>query len=233
MGAKKIKPLKKMQKKAVLPPDTGFKRIKKWADKNYTVIVGAGAAILFIIIAVWGVSAHDRSKQALAQSDYGLLASGFPAEGKDSSADWEKLIPDLQKFIAQHNDTAPALDARIELAKAFFETKRYGDAVKTGEEALSLAPAGHSLRPLIMYQLGYAYESDGKPDEAARVWTGLKQLGMPELEREADWNLGRILEGKKDFTRAAEMYRLASQAPGDYPPADLIDQQLAGVKAGD
>ena len=232
LGAKKIKPVKKLQKKPVLTPDTTFVKARKWADKNYTIVFGACTAILFTVIAVWGFSAHDRSKQVRAQSDYGALVSRLPAEGKGSAADWEKLIPDLQAFISEHEGTAPGLNARIELAKAFFETKRYGDAIKTGEEALKLVPAGSGLRPLVLYQLGYAYESAGKPDEAANEWTGLKQLGMQDLEREADWNLCRISEGKKEFARAAEMYRLASQAPGDYPPAALIDQQIARVKAG-
>ncbi len=62
MGAKKIKPVKKLQKKPVLPPDTAFEKAKKWADKNYAIVVGACAAILFTIILVWGFSAHDRSK---------------------------------------------------------------------------------------------------------------------------------------------------------------------------
>lgn len=233
MGAKKIKPVKKLQKKPVLPPDTVFAKAKQWADKNYAIVFGASAAILFTIISVWGFSAHDRSKQFRAQSDYGTLVSGLPAEGKGSPAEWEKLIPDLRRFISEHSGTAPALNARIELAKAFLETKRYGDAIKTGEEALKMASAGHGLRPLILYQLGYAYESAGKPDEAANEWTSLKQLGIQDLEREADWNLGRISEGKNEFARAAEMYQLALQAPGDYPPAALIDQQIARVKAGE
>jgi len=231
LGAKKIKPVKKLQKKLAPPPDTAFDKAKKWADKNYVIIVGVGAAILFTFISIWGFNAHDHSKQARAQSDYGMLAPRLPAEGKGTAADWENLIADIQKYISEHKDTATALDARIELAKAFYETKRYEDAIKTGKEALELAPAGHGLRPLIMYQLAYAYEAAGKPDEAANQWTGLKQLGMPDLEREVDWNLGRIFEGKKDSTKAVEMYQLASQAPGDYPAAALIDQQLAGIKA--
>ncbi len=233
MGAKKIKPVRKLQKKLALPPDTAFEQVKKWADKNYAIVFGACAAIVLTVIAVWGFSAYDRSKQLRAQSAYGTLLSRLPAEGKVSPADWEMVIPDLQRFISEHRDTAPALNARIELAKAFFEAKRYGDAIKTGKEALNLATAGNSLGPLILYQLGYAYESAGKPDEAANEWTSLKQGGIPDLEREADWNLGRIFEGKKEFARAAEMYQLASQAPGDYPPSALIDQQIARVKAAE
>jgi predicted negative regulator of RcsB-dependent stress response len=233
LGAKKIKPVKKLQKKPVLPPDTPLAKVKQWADKNYAMVFGACAAILFTIISMWGFSAHDRSKQARSQSDYAILVSRLPADGRGSPSDWEKLIPDLKRFISEHGGTAPALNARIELAKALLETKRYEDAIKTGKEALELAPSGHSLRPLILYQLGYIYESAGKPDEAAGEWTSLKELGMPDMEREADWNLGRILEGKKEFAKAAEMYQLASRAPGDYPPAALIDQQIARIKAGE
>lgn len=229
MGAKKIKPIKKVQK-PTLPQETGFEKVRMWADKNYALVISAGAVILFTIILVWGYSAHDRSKETSARSDYGLLVSRLPAEAKGNSADWEKLIPDLEKFISEHKDTAPALDAKIELSKAFFETKRYAEAAKTGEEALRLAPTG--LKPLVMYQLGYAYEADGKADEAARVWTNLKQLGVTEFEREANFNLAKILESKKELDKAAEMYQLASEAPGDYPSASLIDQGMARVKAG-
>jgi predicted negative regulator of RcsB-dependent stress response len=233
LGAKKVKPVKSLQKKPVQAPETSYEIAKKWVEKNYTLVIGVGAAILLTIALLWGFISYDHSKQARAQSDYGLLAQRLPAEGKGSPADWERLIPDLQKFISEHKNTAPALVARIELAKAFFEAKRYSDAVKTGEEALSLARPGQNLRPLIMYQLGYAYEEAGKQDEAAGMWNGLKQLGVQEFEREADWNLAKIFESKKQFDKAAEMYQLASQAPGEYPPAPLIDRQIARVKAGE
>jgi predicted negative regulator of RcsB-dependent stress response len=230
LGAKKVKPIKKVQKKVVLPPDTAFERVKKWAEKNSTTAIVGGAVIVVALLSVYGFSAYTHSKQARARSEYGVLASRLPAEGKGTAEDWGKIIPDLQKFIAGHNGTAPALDARVDLAKAFFEAKRYEDAVKTGQEALSLAPAGYGLRPLILYQLGYAYEAAGKPDEAASQWNSIRQLGVRDLEREADWNLGKISEGKSDFAKAVEMYRLALQAPGDYPPASLVDQKIAGMK---
>jgi tetratricopeptide (TPR) repeat protein len=229
LGARKIKPVKKLQKKAVLPPETVFEKARKWVEQNFVTAVGAAAAVLFTVAAVLVYNVYATSKQAHARSDYGVIVSRLPAEGKATSADWEKIIPDLQAFISAHKGTAPALDARIELARALFEVKRYGDAVKVGQESLGLAPPGHGLRPLILYQLGYAYEAAGKLDEAAGEWTSLKELGAHDLEREAYWNLGRIFESKKDFAKAAEMYRLASQTPGDYPPVSLVDQKIAGA----
>jgi predicted negative regulator of RcsB-dependent stress response len=230
LGAKKIKPVKKLQKKAVLPPDTAFERAKKWIAKNSAIAFGVSAAILLVVAAVWGYSAYAHSKQVRARSGYGALLARLPVEGKGTSADWEKLLPDLQKFISGNSDTAPALDARVELAKAYFEVQRYEDAIKTGREALGLAPQGYGLRPLILYQLGYACEAAGKLDEAANQWTGLKQLGVRDLEREADWNLGRIAEMRKDSAKALEMYQLASRAPGDYPSVSMVDQKIVGMK---
>ena len=93
MGAKKIKPVKKLQKKPVLAPDTAFDKAKKWADNNYATVIGAGAAILFTCISVWGFSAHDHSKQARAQSDYGMLVSRLPAEGKGTLRTGRSLFP--------------------------------------------------------------------------------------------------------------------------------------------
>jgi predicted negative regulator of RcsB-dependent stress response len=229
LGAKKAKPVKTVQRQPAQAVDTPLQKALKWAEKNYAVIAGAAGAILLIVVLSWWLAAHKRSELAHAQSDYAVIASRMNVQGHGITTDWEKIIPDLQDFIAKYKDTAPALNARLNLAKALFETKRYPEAVKTGEEALDNVSSGNSLRPLIMYQLAYAYEAAGKADQAAGLWTKLKKLEMSELEREADWNLARIFEAKKDFAKAAEMYQSASKASGDYPSASLIDRQMTGV----
>ena len=232
MGAKKIKAVKKpVSKKPAVSQDTQLERLKTWAEEHYSVIMKVGTAVLVLFLATWGFSAYEKSKQAQAQSDYATLASKFPAEGAAVEADWEKLIPDLQKFISEHKGTGPAVNAQLELAKAFFETKHYDDAIKTASEALGSISKGHGLRPLLYYQLAYACMSAGKPDQAAQAWTDLKNTGLAEFEREADWNLGTIYMEKKDFAKAQEMFQLASKASGSYPPTALIEQQLANAKS--
>jgi predicted negative regulator of RcsB-dependent stress response len=232
VGAKKIKAVRKpVYKKPVVPQETPLERLKNWGDEHSSLIVKVGSAVLILFLAIWGFSGYEKSKQTQAQSDYATLASKFPAEGTGSQADWEKLIPDLQKFISEHKGTGPAVNAQLELATAFFEAKHYDDAIKTASDALAAAPKGHSLRPLLYYQLAYAYRSAGKPDQAAQAWTDLKNTGLVDFEREADWNLGTIYMEKKDFAKAMEMFQLASKAPGAYPPTALIEQQLANAKS--
>lgn len=230
MGAKRAKATKPLAKKSIVPQDTLYERVRDWVDKNYTAVIGAGAAFIVIILASWGFGAYENSRQVRMETEYGMLAAKFPAEGKGSPADWEKIIPDLQKFITEHKSSNLALNARIELAKAYYETKRYDDAVKTGSEALNAVPAGHGLKPLVEYQLAYAYQASGKTDQAAQEWTNLKNLGLPEFEREAAWNLGRIYAAKKDTAKALEMFELAAKAPGEYPPHALLNQELAKAK---
>jgi predicted negative regulator of RcsB-dependent stress response len=232
LGAKKIRAIKPVVKKsAPLPPETQIERLKEWADKNYALIVGALALVVCIMLAAWGIGAYEGSKQTRAQADYSALAAKFPVETKGTQAEWEKLVPDLQKFISDHKGTHAAVNAQIELAKAFFETKKYEDSIKEASEAMKSIPSGDGLKPLINYQLAYAYEASGKLDQAADAWTELKNSGLMGIEREADYNLGRIYAEKKDFSKAAEMYQTASQVPGDYPSPALVDQELARARS--
>jgi predicted negative regulator of RcsB-dependent stress response len=232
LGAKKVKVIKPVVKRGVnLPPESQAERIKEWADKNYALIVGALALVLFVLLAAWGIGTYERSKQTSAQSDFAVLAMKLPVEGKATQVEWEKLIPDLQKFVSDHKGTRAALNAQVELAKAFFEAKRFDDSIKTASEALKSVPSGEGLKPLLNYQLAFAYEASGMLDQAAGEWTKLKDSGLMGIEREAYWNLGRISAVKKDYPKAVEMYQKASQVSGDYPPSVLLDQELTRAKS--
>ncbi|MFZ2448603.1 MAG: tetratricopeptide repeat protein [Syntrophobacteraceae bacterium] len=226
MGAKKIKPSKKVAAKIAPAQDTYVEQVKIWAEKNYSRIVIVGAAILFAVISAWGMNAYQTYSENSARSAYAPLASKLAAEGTMAPEEWQKLIPDLQKFISAQKGTQTALLAKVELAKAYFETKRYDDAIKTASEALKAIPPGHGLKPLIQYQLAYAYEAAGKPDQAVKEWTDLKGAGLAGLDREAQWNIGRIYAAGKDYARAAEMYAKAVDAPGSYPASALLEQEL-------
>lgn len=227
MGAKKVTPY---QKKPSLTEDSVLERVKEWAEGNTRVAIGAGVVIVLLAVLAGGIVFYERSNQARTRTEYALIASTLPGKAQGSAAHWNKALPELQKFIADHSDSPSTLDARLELARGYFATKRYAEAAKAGREALSAAPRESSLRPLILYQLGYACELAGKPEEAAKAWTELKDLGVPALEREAYWNLGRIFQAKKQLPKAIEMYELASQARGAYPSGVQINSRLAAIK---
>jgi tetratricopeptide (TPR) repeat protein len=229
LGVKKAKPIRK---KAELPQQSSVEVAKAWAAQNTGAAIGLGLAVLVVAMLLGGFYAYEHSNSGSARAAYGLLAAKLPGEGADNAAEWNKVIPDLRKFIAAYGNSAPTLDAKMTLAKGYFETGRYAQAVDTWRETLNAVSSDSSLKPLILYQLGYACQAAAKPEEALKAWTELKRLKPPALEREADWNLGRLYQERKEFSKAIEMFSLASQAPGDYPPGPQIDERLAAIKIG-
>jgi predicted negative regulator of RcsB-dependent stress response len=229
LGGKKIKPAKKTSKPVVLQ-DNAFERLKAWAEQHSTLVVGTAAAVFFLIAAIWGVRIYGERMESQAKADYAVLAAKLPSADKEGAGGMQKMIPDLEKFVSEHKGTRPAVAARLELAKALFQAKRYDDAIKAASEALSSAPPGHGLRPLILYQLAVALEAAGKPDEALKQWAQLKELGDTGLEREAEWNTGKIYAAKKDYAKAADAYQKAAEALGTFPPEAMLDEELARVK---
>ncbi len=227
MGVKKAKPY---PKKNEFSGESAFERVKAWAAENTRAV--AAIVTLVVLAAVIGsaIAFRMHSNQLRAQAEYAAIASTLPGEGGDNAAGWNKAIVELRKFISRNANTAPALDARTELAKGYFETKDYAGAVKAFQEALGAAPRESSLRFAILYQLGYACEAAGKTDEALKAWSELKKLGVPALDREVYWNLGRIYQDKKQWDKADQMLALASRAPGEYPSGPRLTSRLAVLK---
>jgi predicted negative regulator of RcsB-dependent stress response len=217
------------RKKPEVRNESAFESAREWASKNSAITTGVGVAVIALAILIAGIVAYVHSSEAHARSKYLAIAGRIPTHSGDPAA-WNKVIPDLRAFLSHHGYSTSAGNARLELARGYFETKNYNEAVKMGEEALKSDHSGSGLRPVILYQLGFACEAAGKTDEAIKVWTELKNLGVAGMTRETEWNLGRLYQKKKDFASAALMFGLASQAEGDYPPTSQIEQKLAAVK---
>lgn len=230
MGAKRIRPSAKKPLKTAVIQDTFPDRAKAWAEKNSMVLILVAAAILLPIIFSLGMSAYTARNEANARADYSAIAPKLPSGEKSTPEEWQKVIPDLEKFVSQHKGTQMAVIAQAGLAKAYYETKRYDDAIKTALDALKAAQPGPGLRPLIQYQLAYAYEAAGKRDDALKEWTSLKEAGAPGMEREADWRIAGIYAAGKDYSKAAEMYTKAIEASGSYPPQALLEQELSRAR---
>ena len=229
MGAKKK--AKPYTKQFASQGESVFDGARDWAAGNTRIVVGAGVAIALAAILLSGGWFFEHSKAVRARAEYAPIASRLPGDSYSDAAEWNKVMPQLEKFISKYGESDSTLGARIDLARGYFATRSYDLAAKTLEEALKVAPRGSSLKPLILYQLAYARQSAGKSDEAAETWTALKKLDAPALAREVSWNLGLLFEKKKNFSEAAVMFELAYQAPGDYPSNPQIDSRLSVIKS--
>ena len=229
MGTQKIKVAKKPLKKvAPLPPQTVIERYRAWMEKNSRYLMGGLVVIVVPMLVVWGAKAYSSHKETKAREAWVQLEAKTASE-QGSSQNPEKSVPDLDKFVHDYSGTAMALDAEIELQKGYYRVKRFDDAVKLGKELAGKLPKDDSLLPVVIYQTACAALASGNTEEALARWTEVKETGYPGLAREADANLARLYAARKDYAKAAEMYKAATQAAGSYPETALLEQELARV----
>jgi predicted negative regulator of RcsB-dependent stress response len=229
LGAKKIKVDKKRTDKAeeIL---SAFDQAKIWAEEHSTLVSAVVVVVLLVPLVFWGFSAYGESKERKAREAYAQAVAGWPEQDTGDAKTWEEIIPKLQKCMEEHSGTKAALDARLDMARAFFHVGRYEDAAKGSSQVIEQAEVGSGLRPLARYQLALAYEMLGKTDEALAQWEALQKEQLSGLKREVDWRLAALYTKKEQYAKAVAHYEEALSAPGAYPSAPLLQEELAFAK---
>ena len=142
----------------------------------------------------------------------------------------EKVLPELEKYVAEHKGTKSALNARLDLARAYFEMKRYEDALKWSKGVLDEVSPDSELKPLAAYQVAQTFHALGKTEEALEQWKALKSMGMPGLDREISWYMAKLYAGKGDLSKSIEQYESALKDSGMYPPTAQLQDELSAIK---
>jgi predicted negative regulator of RcsB-dependent stress response len=229
LSAKKLKGVSTFAPLSSEP--AGFvERVKAWAETHTHHIAVAVIVVLVILLGLWGTEAYRNSKEKNARAAYAQLSQGWPKQENFDPKIWEKMIPELEKYIGEHQGTAPALDAQMDLASAYFHTQRYEDALKWEKKILENVPSDDGLRFLATYRMALTYEALGRTDEAIAQWTALKTEGSSGFSREMYWHLGRLYAKKNDHARAIEQYEEALQSTGAYPDSALLQDELSSLK---
>jgi len=231
LGAKKIKISKKEALKAQKALELATVPVlsKEWIELHFTKVLTGLAALLLVIGMLWGFNAYGASKERRARLDYAVTMQNWPSDENSTRQAWEKVITDLERYLKEYSGTPPAMDAQLDLARAYFQTQQYENALQRTKKVLDQSPRDN-LRLLAQYQLAPTLEALGKTDEAITLWNDLKSKDSPELTREADWNIARLYARKGDYAKAAEEYDAALKVSGSYPNSALIQDELASLK---
>jgi predicted negative regulator of RcsB-dependent stress response len=219
---------------------TRSEQLKRWAEQHASKLVGASVALLVLFAVVFGISYYRESMERSRQAEYAQLISRWPGYDVKNSGnpteplnvqELEKLIPELQGFIKENRGSKVAAKAQLDLARAYFETGKYEEAVTLALNALELLPGDRDIRALVRYQLALTYAAMGKKDEAAAAWNALREEGIKGMSREALWQLGMLEAGAGNYSRAVERYEEALKTEGSYPTAQLLQSELMSLKA--
>jgi tetratricopeptide (TPR) repeat protein len=222
------------------------------------VALAAGAVVLAALLA-WGLAAWRGSREAAAGAQLAealelqsrpIAGEAAAQPGVETFASKEErdkaALEALEKVRAGHGGTAAGTTAIAEIG---FLKLKLGDgagAQKELSDFLQAARKDHPLRVFAQESLGYAFEAQGKLDEAKAAFEKLRELDMPAR---ADYQSARLLlvqgkpEAKQQLERVAKEYpkdldvvraayeRLELAALPPFKPGDPVAPAAAPEKA--
>ncbi|MCU0571453.1 MAG: tetratricopeptide repeat protein [Syntrophobacteraceae bacterium] len=206
-------------------------RAQEWLEHNRNLLGGIVAGVLVVFLIVLGVQGYLSSQESRAEERYAQLLRQWPADfGAADDQAMEKLIPDLEQFIREHEGRRAAWLARLDLARVFYQLRRQEDAL--GQNRRVLDGAGDpSLKGMARYQAAVTLQAMGRSEEAITHWTAMKNELSLVSEREINWKLATLHTARQEYPKAIEHLEAALKAGGDYPTNQLIEDQLAGLRA--
>jgi hypothetical protein len=230
---------KKIDRKQLKQPDE-FQvlagKAMQWVAVNQARVVGVLVALSVIALAAWAFAAYRSSREekagtalseALELSSRPLASEATPGQPQDTFAtkeDREKaVIAAMQKVRQDFGGSRAAQTAQAEIG--FHEQAAFDNAAATKDlqEFLSSAGQNHPLRFAAQESLGYAFEAQGKLDDAKAAFDKLRDLGMPSR---ADFQSARLalVQGKPDAK--AQLQKVAKDYPKDVQVVHEANERL-------
>ncbi len=216
MGAKKIKVRKKDTEKAeeIL---SVTQRVLEWGRRHATVLLGAVAGLLCVLVLSWAVGAYSDMKERRAQRELaGVLRETDALDLKDTAALQEHLTR-LQSVAEKHQGTSAAAAAAVTMTRLLFEKGRYEEALQWSERAAKSFSKDAAVELLLAYGRLMCLEALGRVDEALAGWAALADKAEGGLKREALWHQARLAAAKGDREKAGQLYEAALGVKGFYP----------------
>jgi predicted negative regulator of RcsB-dependent stress response len=232
LGSKKIKISKKEALKAQKALELATIPVlsREWIELHLTKILTGLGALLLALGMVWAFNAHSASKERRARLEYATVIQNWPEDENSTRQSWDKLITGLEGYLKEYSGTPPAMDAQLDLARAYFQTQQYENALQLTKRVLDHSTRDPGMKILAQYQLAPTLEALGKFDEAISLWNSLRSEDSPEISREADWSIARLYARNGEYTKAEEGFNAVLKASGSYPSASLVQDELASLK---
>jgi tetratricopeptide (TPR) repeat protein len=222
----------------------------EWVAAHQKQVALALVAVVLAVVAAWALSAWRGSREAKAGGDLALALetlsrpiAGEAQPGQDTFASKEErnkaALAALEKVRKDHDGTKAAQTSLAEMGFLKLKTGDAAGAQKDLSDFLSGTGKDHPLRIFAQESLGYAYEAQGKLDEARSAFGRLRELDMPAR---ADFHAARLalVQNKpdakqqlekigKEYPKEMEVVREANKrlelaalpplTPGSTPPA--------------
>ena len=206
----------------------------EWVHTRQRQAMLIAGAVVLAIVAAWGFATWRSAREAKAGAELSqaLDVQQRPIAGEPAAQPATDTFPSkderskaaltaLEKVRTEHGGTTAAKTAQAEIGFLKLRTGDAPGAQKELSEFLSSASKDHPLRVFAQESLGYAYEAQGKLDDARAAFEQLRTLDQPAR---ADFQAARLalVQGKpdakaqlekvaKEYTKDPDVVREANQ----------------------
>lgn len=204
-------------------------RLAAWVGRNRVAALGGAALVLATAggYGLWETLSTRRELRASAalsraEADWRKAMGSAP----DAREVTEPANPELasrarqesaQRFLAvasENSGTHAAIVARLLAGNRLFELGDSAAAFEAWEAARREAPAGTSLRALVLLRLAAAHDSQGRFAEAAGAFEEAGSIEAYPLRYAALGDAARCLAAAGESDRAVALFdRIAAEAP--------------------
>lgn len=142
------------------------------------------------------------------------------------NAGYDEALPMLEAFLERYPVSTRRAEVRSLIADYWFDRADYSKAVALYAQIDPMAVT-QGRQDKSSFRTGYCYMMLGEPDEAASYFRSL--LGKPQWRNAAQFYLGYIAYGNKNYTEARRYFSRVdtSTSPGDAAPYYLAQIDFA------
>ncbi|HWE24041.1 MAG TPA: tetratricopeptide repeat protein [Myxococcales bacterium] len=188
----------------------------EWIVAHQKVLLISLATVVVLIAVAWGAFSWSSSREAKAGGELAaalelqsrpLASEGPPQAGSPTFASKEERTKaSLAALEKVRSDFPRSTAAQTAVAQVGFLKLKEGDAagaVAALQQFLKDAGRDHPLRPIARESLGYAFEAQGKLEEARSAFAELAQDGAPARGAFQQARIA-LVEGKPDARQQLE-----------------------------
>ena len=211
-------------------------RAMGWVAAHKGPSIAAAGAIVALALIIWGVTLWRSSRESRAGAELAealemqsrpIAGDGQALPGQESFPSREErekaVIAALEKVRADQGGTTAADTALAQIGFHKLKSADPAGAEKDLQEFLGHAGKDHPLRPFAQESLGYAFEAQGKLDEARAAFEKLREAGLPAR---ADYQVARLalIQGKPEARQ--QLARIAAEYPKEQEVVREANERL-------
>lgn len=204
---------------------------------KYRVLFIGVIAALFVVVIVWGIvtsvstSSHEKGLNQLDSIVYTLTKAASTASDEAAiDAAREVALPQLLDLAGKNKGNIVGLRANMAAAEVYFSQGKWSEARDRWLEAATTKNAGYTA-PICYYNAAVCSEELNDADGAIDYYGKALSSGQCDFESHILFSLGRLQEGKGDYTAASENYlSLKDKYPTD-SWTSLAESRLIALRA--